>query len=311
MWKTFKKLGADDKRRSMYRNYQVFLLCLKVDVFFEFGLSIFYIAQKFPVQAWDLELVIVVCVTVLSLPSLMWARIAVRLESSWMMWIFMSFQLLVMGHLILILWDTFEIGDMWYSWIFMVILGVILYLATFIFGYLCNRYFGKGLKQFVQSFKGSPHDTEQGRKDIDGPLGHKETVEKHGSSNRWEFDNSYHEEEIAPFGLSEADVEAYDISYAEISAELELEDVELHEPAPGEEDNQEVEHVDLDGHVIVIRRSREASPTRTVPQEPVDTTAMTGSAQQAEATGASQQTRNRFEEQWLGIEKVHVQTKNT
>lgn len=62
---------------AMYHNYQLFLLCLKVDVFFEFVLSLFYVATKFPVQTWDLGLVIVVCVTVLSLPSLIWARIAV------------------------------------------------------------------------------------------------------------------------------------------------------------------------------------------------------------------------------------------
>lgn len=152
----------------------------------------------------------------------------------------------------------------------------------------------------VQSIKGPLYDSEQGRKDIDGPLGHEVTAEKH-SSKRWEVDDTYHEEEIVHFGLSDADVEAYDISYAEISAELELEDVELHEPGPGEEDNQEVEHVDLDGHVITLRRSREASPTRTLPQEVVNATAMENT--QTEVVSASQNAKHRSDEQWLGVDR--------
>ncbi|RUP41523.1 hypothetical protein BC936DRAFT_138297, partial [Jimgerdemannia flammicorona] len=143
-----------------------------------------------------------------------------------------------------------------------VIFGVLLALATFVFGHLCTVYFGRGLKQFVDSLKTPPPVVEQVRKDIDGPLG-QEVVEEKRNSKRWEFeDEAYHDEEIAHFGLSDADVEAYDVSYAEISAELNLEDVEIHLPAPGDEANEEVEHVDLDGTMIVIRRSRETSPTR-------------------------------------------------
>ena len=137
-WNIYKKIGADVRIQSksahnnytvvlmksieMYRTFQFFVLCLKIDIFTEFLISLFYLIQftreagfgeamKQP-DTW-LQLI----VTILILPFLYFARTAGSTESKMRMIIFIIFELLVIVHFALILKDTFQPENNWYTWI--------------------------------------------------------------------------------------------------------------------------------------------------------------------------------------------------
>ncbi|RUP41524.1 hypothetical protein BC936DRAFT_138298 [Jimgerdemannia flammicorona] len=137
MWKVFKKLGADDKRRFGFSHHTS-------NALFAHGNS--HVPQLSTISSLSqsrrvlrirhlalLSRTKVSCSSVGPEPrpyrmrdypivaSVMVGEGCgrVSLEKRWMMWIFTCFQLIVVGHFILILWDTLERGDRWYSWIFM------------------------------------------------------------------------------------------------------------------------------------------------------------------------------------------------
>lgn len=102
----------------MYRIFQFFVLALKVDIFTEFLVSLFYLIQFALKQAgakWDTWIQLVV--TILMLPMLYFARTAGSTESSGRMITFLTFQGLVIVHFALVLEQTFQPNNNWYIWI--------------------------------------------------------------------------------------------------------------------------------------------------------------------------------------------------
>ncbi|KAI7901414.1 uncharacterized protein BX663DRAFT_107146 [Cokeromyces recurvatus] len=150
-WNIYKKIGADVQIQKMYRIFQFFVLCLKINIFTEFLISLFYLIQfavKQNASQWDTWIQLVV--TILILPMLYFARTAGSTESQGRMITFITFQAIVIIHFALILNQTFQPHNNWYTWITFVWIGVAIDLATIVLSILTMKNFGKGLKPFVQ-----------------------------------------------------------------------------------------------------------------------------------------------------------------
>ncbi|CAO3692633.1 unnamed protein product [Rhizopus stolonifer] len=151
-WNIYKKIGADVQIQKMYRVFQFFVLSLKINIFTGFLVSLFYLIQfalkQDQYKIW--ETVIQVIVTVGILPMLYFARTAGSTESKVRMCIFIVFQVVELLHFVLILYQTFQPNDYWYTWIVLVFIGILLNFTSSILGLVCMRNFHKGLKPFVQ-----------------------------------------------------------------------------------------------------------------------------------------------------------------
>ncbi|KAI9475985.1 MAG: hypothetical protein EXX96DRAFT_284404 [Benjaminiella poitrasii] len=150
-WNIYKKIGADVRIQKMYRIFQFFVLCLKIDIFTEFLVSLFYLIQFAVKQnASQLDTWIQLVVTVLMLPMLYFARTAGSTESQGRMITFITFQGIVIVHFALILNQTFQPNNNWYTWITFIWIGIAIDIATIVLGILAMRNFGEGLQPFVQ-----------------------------------------------------------------------------------------------------------------------------------------------------------------
>lgn len=150
-WVIYKKIGADIAIQRMYRTLQFFVLALKIDIFIEFLVSVFYLIQfalKGGFQSWTTYVFIVI--TILILPFLYFGRSAAASESTVKMVIFILFQLCVVFQLVLIAIDATKPGDYWYTFICFVVLGMIIAIVTAILGAVCIFNFDKGLKPYIQ-----------------------------------------------------------------------------------------------------------------------------------------------------------------
>ncbi|KAI7898991.1 uncharacterized protein BX663DRAFT_533045 [Cokeromyces recurvatus] len=149
-WNIYKKIGADVQIQRMYRIFQFFVLSLKIDIFTQFMVSVFYLIQFAMKQGIMWETIIQVVVTVFSIPMLYFARTAGSTESKVRMCIFITFECIALFHFALIFSQTLQPNNNWYTWITLIWIGVAVTLCTCILGYICMRNFGKGLKPFVQ-----------------------------------------------------------------------------------------------------------------------------------------------------------------
>ncbi|KAI9266894.1 hypothetical protein BDA99DRAFT_579292 [Phascolomyces articulosus] len=150
-WNIYKKIGADVQMQKMYRMFQFFVLGLKIDVFTQFLVSLFYVIQfgtKAEGVVWETGIQIVV--TILILPMLYFARTAGSTESYGRMITFITFEAIVIVHYSLILKQTLQPNNSWYTWICLVLIGIILCAGTGILGGICMNNFGRGLKSYVQ-----------------------------------------------------------------------------------------------------------------------------------------------------------------
>ncbi|KAI8384753.1 uncharacterized protein BYT42DRAFT_492758 [Radiomyces spectabilis] len=152
-WNIYKKIGADVQIQKMYRMFQFFVLSLKIDVFTGFLVSLFSVCYLIHVaikQGLMWESVIELIVTVLILPMLYFARTAGSVESKVRMIIFLIFQVLEFVHYCLILTETFQPSNNWYTWIVLIFIGLAFNVITSVLAFMCMRNFGKGLKPYVQ-----------------------------------------------------------------------------------------------------------------------------------------------------------------
>ncbi|KAG2226518.1 hypothetical protein INT45_014262 [Circinella minor] len=148
-WVTYKKIGPDMRIQRLYTVFQMFVLILKIDIFVEFLVSCFYVTQfatdngGFQWETW-IELII----TVLILPMLYFAREAVALEKRWWMASFITFQVIAMLGFILMIYQTTEPNNLWYTYI--VVISMIFALQTIVLASWTMFNFGKGLKPYIQ-----------------------------------------------------------------------------------------------------------------------------------------------------------------
>ncbi|KAG0273135.1 hypothetical protein BGZ95_011043 [Linnemannia exigua] len=151
-WKIYKKIGADPNIKKMYRAYQIYLVLIKVDLFFFVGFSIQFIYLTLTRRNNDPEYWLTIIILPATLPILYTAIYAVRHESRrWMA----AFLTAMLGGVI---YFTYKIIRMYYGEKVPIYAGVnkfltlfaslclITILLTIINAAVCYRNFGRGLK---------------------------------------------------------------------------------------------------------------------------------------------------------------------
>ncbi|KAG0261058.1 hypothetical protein DFQ27_003159 [Actinomortierella ambigua] len=154
-WRIYKKIGADPKKKKMYRFYQIYLVLIKVDLFFFVGFSIQFIFLTLTRQASDPEFIITILVLPLTLVILYVAIYAVRHESHvWMSAFILSMHCGVAYFIFKVI--RMYIGEKAANYIgvrnFLTLfatLCLISILATIANAAICFRNFGKGLKSHL------------------------------------------------------------------------------------------------------------------------------------------------------------------
>ncbi|KAI8059396.1 uncharacterized protein B0P05DRAFT_599780 [Gilbertella persicaria] len=150
-WVIYKKIGADLSVQRMYRTMQFFVLALKINIFTEFLVSVFYLIQfalKSGFSSWTSYVFVVI--TILILPLLCFGRNAISKESTAQMVLFILFQFCVIFQLVLIAIEATDKRDYWYIWLCFIILGMLVAVLTIVLASCCMYNFDKGLKPYVQ-----------------------------------------------------------------------------------------------------------------------------------------------------------------
>ncbi|KAK3812248.1 MAG: hypothetical protein J3Q66DRAFT_349874 [Benniella sp.] len=158
-WKIYKKIGADPRTKKMYRAYQIYLVLIKVDLFFFVGFSIQFIYLTLT-NSSDPEYWLTIIVTPLTPLILYIAFYAVRHESrNWM-------TTFIVAMLCGVVYFVFKVVRMYYGnntnkykdvkkfLTLFATLCLITILLTIANAAVCYRNFGKGLK---------PHILREGR----------------------------------------------------------------------------------------------------------------------------------------------------
>ncbi|KAI8136799.1 hypothetical protein BJV82DRAFT_385199 [Fennellomyces sp. T-0311] len=177
-WVIYKKIGPDVGVQKMYRIFQFFVLALKIDVFIEFLVSLFYFIQ-FAIESgfhWDTWVQLIIMILIL--PALYFGRMTVASESYGRMLLFIAFQFVVVFGFILMLRQTLVPGNYWYTWICFVIIGMLFALGTAVLGAWTMHNFGQGLAPYVQRGE-KKKELELARQDL----------REQSSLNSWRIDD--------------------------------------------------------------------------------------------------------------------------
>ncbi|KAF9286797.1 hypothetical protein BGZ68_002549 [Mortierella alpina] len=165
-WKIYKKIGADPNMKKMYRAYQIYLVLIKVDLFFFVGFSIQFIYLALTRRGQDPEYWLTIIVLPLTVLILYIAVYAVRHESrKWM-------ATFLVAMLAGVVYFIFKVVRMYvgekaplYKGVnqFLTLfasLCLITILATIANAMICYRNFGKGLKpHLLRDARESPSAT--------------------------------------------------------------------------------------------------------------------------------------------------------
>ncbi|KAF9939009.1 hypothetical protein BGZ67_010140 [Mortierella alpina] len=165
-WMIYKKIGADPNMKKMYRAYQIYLVLIKVDLFFFVGFSIQFIYLALTRRGQDPEYWLTIIVLPLTILILFIAVYAVRHESrKWMA----SFLAAMLAGVV---YFVFKVVRMYFGEKAPLYKGVnqfltlfaslclITILATIANATICYRNFGKGLKpHLLREARESPSAT--------------------------------------------------------------------------------------------------------------------------------------------------------
>ncbi|KAG0210739.1 hypothetical protein BGX28_009014 [Mortierella sp. GBA30] len=165
-WKIYKKIGADPHMKKMYRAYQIYLVLIKVDLFFFVGFSIQFIYLTLTRRGQDPEYWLTIIVLPLTIVILYIAVYAVRHESRKWMATFLTAMLAGVVYFI------FKVVRMYvgvkkenYKGVnrFLTLfaaLCLVTILVTIMNAIICLRNFGKGLKpHLLRDNQESPNAT--------------------------------------------------------------------------------------------------------------------------------------------------------
>ncbi|KAF9095231.1 hypothetical protein BGX23_000840 [Mortierella sp. AD031] len=161
-WKIYKKIGADPRMKRMYRAYQIYLVLIKVDMFFFVGFSIQFIYLTLTKRMSDPEYWLTIIVLPLTIPILGIAIYAVRHESRrWMTAFIMAMHCGVAYFVFKVV--RMYVGDKVKNYqgvrkflTLFASLCLITILATIANAAVCYRNFGKGLKpHLIKGTKGA------------------------------------------------------------------------------------------------------------------------------------------------------------
>ncbi|RUP46880.1 hypothetical protein BC936DRAFT_146424 [Jimgerdemannia flammicorona] len=154
-WLIYKRIGANIAMQGHFKTYQIFVMLMKLNIFFELGFSVFYLIgmainnSNWEVNAYSPGLLIFhATVTGMILPMLFIAYHALRNENHYLMWFFIIFNLTAISDFVYILGHSISPNpdENWFFWIFIVFVSIVLAIITTIYGFLVKGNFGKGLK---------------------------------------------------------------------------------------------------------------------------------------------------------------------
>ncbi|KAF9348249.1 hypothetical protein BGX26_000318, partial [Mortierella sp. AD094] len=154
-WKIYKKIGADPNMKRMYRAYQIYLVLIKVDLFFFVGFSIQFVYLTLTRRSGDPEYYLTIIVLPLTMPILYSAVYAVRHESRRWMTSFIVAMLCGVAYFMFKVVRMY-VGDKVYNYkginkflTLFATLCLVTILATIANAAVCFRNFGKGLKSQI------------------------------------------------------------------------------------------------------------------------------------------------------------------
>ncbi|KAH8548564.1 hypothetical protein BGW37DRAFT_506680 [Umbelopsis sp. PMI_123] len=152
-WNIYKRIGADLAMQKRYRTYQVFILNLKLDAFFQFVFSVFWLVlmvqsgYQSGSAAAVVWFAIHIILTLLLLPTFFFARYGARTERPIIMWLYLTLQALVLVDFVIILQQS---ASTWVFWVLIVCVSIILSVTTIILTIRLTNNFGQGLKPHIQ-----------------------------------------------------------------------------------------------------------------------------------------------------------------
>ncbi|KAG9067252.1 hypothetical protein KI688_012034 [Linnemannia hyalina] len=151
-WKIYKKIGADPNIKKMYRAYQIYLVLIKVDLFFFVGFSIQFIYLTLTRRSNDPEYWLTIIILPVTIPILYIAIYAVRHESR--KWMAVFFTTMLAG----VVYFVYKIVRMYHGEKVPIYEGVVRFLTLFASlcliailltianAAVCYLNFGRGLK---------------------------------------------------------------------------------------------------------------------------------------------------------------------
>ncbi|RUS32092.1 hypothetical protein BC938DRAFT_476316 [Jimgerdemannia flammicorona] len=128
-WLIYKRIGANIAMQGHFKTYQIFVMLMKLNIFFELGFSVFYLIgmainnSNWEVNAYSPGLLIFhATVTGMILPMLFIAYHALRNENHYLMWFFIIFNLTAISDFVYILGHSISPNpdENWFFWIFIV-----------------------------------------------------------------------------------------------------------------------------------------------------------------------------------------------
>ncbi|KAI9285892.1 hypothetical protein BC943DRAFT_322022 [Umbelopsis sp. AD052] len=152
-WNIYKRIGADLSMQKRYRIYQFFILNLKLDAFFQFVFSVFWLivmvqsGYQNGTAASVVWFAIHIILTLLLLPTFFFARYGARTERPIIMWLYLALQVLILVDFCIILQQS---TSTWVFWVLIVCVSIILSVTTIVLTILLTRNFGQGLKPHIQ-----------------------------------------------------------------------------------------------------------------------------------------------------------------
>ncbi|KAI8616920.1 hypothetical protein BC830DRAFT_152353 [Chytriomyces sp. MP71] len=149
-WKIYKKIGADPNMRYMFRLYQLFIMLLKLDVFFMFGFGIQFLVLI--VQPNDPEFSITIAAIPILMGILAIATHGIRTENKIITTSFMAGLVLAVGYFGFKIFRIFTQSEKYQytkKGSHTAVLSIFVVTTSFVITWLCYMNFGKGLKEHI------------------------------------------------------------------------------------------------------------------------------------------------------------------
>ncbi|KAG2223410.1 hypothetical protein INT45_001716, partial [Circinella minor] len=145
-WNLVERTGPDKRLQDMYYTVQCFTLMIKIDIFFEVLLLVFYAVCANQVKAlWIAATVL----TLICLITLLLGREAIAKEKHWMMSLFSLFQGGIIFINLGVMAMVTDTKDVWYTLSIYGCASVVIVVFTLVMAVRCQRNFGRGLQPHV------------------------------------------------------------------------------------------------------------------------------------------------------------------